>query len=310
VLASLVDKHVHLPKVCRSAGAALVYVSEYSLRTRCQIIRAETANPILRWRREKWTTRLETRCRRAVAAADGVQCNGTPTFVAYRPVNRNPLLYFDTRVRLGEMASAQTLALRRAELLNGGPLRLAFSGRLVPMKGVDHLPLVAAQLKRLGVAFTMDICGGGTLEPGLRAAIQGLGLATCVNLRGVLDFQTELVPLISRRADLFVCCHPQGDPSCTYLETMACGTPIAGYANEAMDGLLRLSGAGWATPMNDPKALAERIAALDRRRSELVQASASARSFASRHSFEHAMRRRVDHLLECARARHAEAAAA
>jgi len=300
VLATLVDKHLPLVNSCARKRVPLAYISEYSVLTRRQIIRAETSNPILRWRRERWTTQLERRYEQAVKSAAGVQCNGTPTFEAYRALSRNPLLYFDTRVRADQLADQGTIDQRTREMLAGGPLRLAFSGRLIPMKGANHLPLIAAELKKRGVPFTMEICGGGILEPNLRSSIQRLGLGDQVRLRGVLDFETELMPLIARHVDLFICPHPQGDPSCTYLETMSCGTPITGYDNEALRGLTDLAKVGWCTALGKPGDLAGQIARLHHNRQELVSDAIRSLRFAAQHTFETTMKARVDHLLSCA----------
>lgn len=301
-LVSLVDKHTRISQLAATLSRPVVYISEYSVTTRRQIIRAETRNPILRWRRERWTLALERRYEQAVRLAAGVQCNGTPTYHAYRALNPSTLLYFDTRVRASQLASVDTLEARTKELLEGGPLRLAFSGRLIAMKGVDHLPRVAAELKRLNVPFSMDICGGGVLERRLRKDIRRLELDSEVRLRGVLDFQRELMPFVARHVDLFVCCHRQGDPACTYLETMSCGTPIVGYDNEAFHGLVSASGVGWLTPMDKPEQLAARIAELNRSRQELADAATASLAFASRHTFEKTMRMRVDHMIACAEA--------
>ncbi|MCI0364757.1 MAG: glycosyltransferase [Phycisphaerales bacterium] len=299
VLATLVDNNVWWARHCRRFGIPLVYISEYNVRTRRQIIRAQTANPLLRWRRDLWTTQLEKQFESAVSIATGIQCNGTPTYDAYGRLNQRALLYFDTRMRAEQYASQATLALRFSELLAGAPLRLAFSGRLIAMKGADHLPLIAAELRNLDVPFTMDICGGGALEHKVRRMIEQLGLSHCVTVRGVLDFQTELVPFIARHVDLFICPHPQGDPSCSYLETMSCGTPIIGYDNDALRGLVNVSGAGWHTPLNNPGALALRIAELNLQRPELVSMGLASLAFARRHTFEKTMQARIDHMLAC-----------
>jgi glycosyltransferase involved in cell wall biosynthesis len=304
VLAALVDKHVCLADLCCSRRVPLVYISEYSVRTRQQIVRTETRNPILRWRRHRWTTCLEADYRRAVAAAAGVQCNGLPTYNAYSPINPHALLYFDTRVRTQQLASPATLAGRLEVLGRGEPLRLAFSGRLIAMKGADHLTMVAGALRDSRVPFTFDICGGGILESTIRNDIARLSLQDCVRMRGVLDFERELLPFISREIDLFVCCHRQGDPSCTYLETYSCGVPIAGYDNEALAGLAQFSnvgGASWVTPMDDPITLAAKIADLHTHRDQVTAASHNALAFAARHTFEHTMQNRVQHMLECMR---------
>lgn len=307
VLASLVDKNINLSKACSRLEIPLVYISEYNLQTRRQIIRAETSNPILRWRRELWTTKLERRYENAVRLASGIQCSGTPTYDAYRSMNPRSLLYFDTRVRADQLASSTTLAARTAELFAGAPLRLAFSGRLILMKGADHLPLIAAELHKLNVPFTMDICGGGALERQLRQAISRANVNDCVHLRGVMDFQTELMPFIARHVDLFVCPHRQGDPSCTYLETMSCAVPIVGYDNDAFAGLVKASGVGWLSPLDKPVLMARRIADLNRRRAELAQAAEESLNFAAHHTFEKTMQARIDHMLSCAPARAVEA---
>jgi glycosyltransferase involved in cell wall biosynthesis len=300
VLANLDDSQSNVARLCATARVPCVYVSENSLATRRQMVRVSTHNPLVRLRRNVWTTRLEGRLRRAVTCAAGVQCNGTPTYEAYRSINPSPLLFFDSRVTNEMLASDQALEKRIEILLAGGPLRLAFSGRLVDIKGVDHLPLVAAALRLRGVPFVMEIYGGGELEARLHRMISEMGLQRHVRLRGVADFATQLIPAMSSGADLFVCCHRQGDPSCTYLETMSCGTPIVGYDNEAFRGVAWHSGVGWTTPLDDPRALAERIAQLDSDRAALATAARAAKAFAARHSFEETMRRRVEHLLACA----------
>jgi glycosyltransferase involved in cell wall biosynthesis len=302
VLAALVDKHVVLAELCRAAHTPLVYISEYSVKTREQIVRAETRNPLLRWRRIGYARRMEKRYRQAVAMAAGVQCNGLPTYNAYRSLSERAFLYFDTRVRADQLVDHESLERRLSDMQRNKTIRLAFSGRLIAMKGADHLPLVARELARLNVPFTLDICGGGNLVTRVREDIAQFGLANCVRMRGVLDFERELLPLVSREVDLFVCCHRQGDPSCTYLETYSCGVPIVGYDNEAFAGLASVSNVGgpaWVTPLDDPITLARRIADLTQRRDEIAAASHNAVNFAIQHTFEHTMRNRVQHMIEC-----------
>ncbi|HVP73103.1 MAG TPA: hypothetical protein VMS30_05145, partial [Phycisphaerales bacterium] len=64
-----------------------------------------------------------------------------------------------------------------------------------------------------------------------------------------------------------------------------------------------VGGPGWVTPMDDPITLARRIADLANRREEIAAASHNALAFAARHTFEHTMENRVQHMLECMRAR-------
>jgi glycosyltransferase involved in cell wall biosynthesis len=118
-------------------------------------------------------------------------------------------------------------------------------------------------------------------------------------MKGVLDFRTELAPLVRDEVDLFVCPHVQGDPSCTYLETFACGVPMVGYDNEAFGGLMTYVDAGWRVPLGDPEAMASAILALDRDRAAIVAKARAARDFAREHTFEATCRRRMEHLRSC-----------
>ena len=299
VLATLIEPYLPLAAQCHRARIPLVYIAENSVRTRRQQLAAEAPNLVVRLRRQWYTTRMERRYRAALRLAGGVQCNGTPTLNDYRDLTPNPLLYFDTRAAEAMLVSRESLDARIVELLRSGPLRLAWSGRFLAIKGADHLIDVAAELQRLGLPFTLDLCGDGPLRSQMQQAVDRRGLRGQVRFRGVLDFARELMPHVSRHVDLLVCCHRQGDPSCTYMETLACGTPIIGYDNEAWLGLQRASGSGWTTPMNQPRALAEAIATLDRDRESIAAAARAARAFAAERTFERVMKSRIDHLLRC-----------
>src|SRR5690606_11815979 len=87
-----------LGAVMAKAGVPNVYVTEYSLATRLQIIDAEVKNPLLKWRRILWEWQQEKQVKQSIARSSGFEANGTPTFEAYRALNTNHLLYFDTRM--------------------------------------------------------------------------------------------------------------------------------------------------------------------------------------------------------------------
>lgn len=281
---------------CRDWGVPYVFNSEYSLQTRWQVARAEKKGLLRYLHSLAWEWQLERSFVREVEASAGVQCNGTPTFDAYAPRAKSSLLYFDTRTSRALLARSEDIHDKARRRAAGGPLRLAFSGRLSPMKGADHLSLVARELAALGLDFTLDICGAGSCEAELRRDVERWDLGARVRFRGVLDFATELMPLVRREIDLFVCCHRQGDPSCTYLETFACGVPIAGYANEAFAGLLRQVDAGWSAPLDDARALARKIVEVAGREGAITRAAEEALRFAEEHTFEETFARRIEHL--------------
>jgi len=103
-----------------------------------------------------------------------------------------------------------------------GPLRVAFVGRLVALKGVDMLIEAAAPLAREG-KVKLDIIGDGPERESLRALVEREQLAAHVELGGWVD-HTQLQPRL-READVL------GFPSIrefgggAVLEAMALGVP-------------------------------------------------------------------------------------
>lgn len=300
VLGGADDRQNHLASWCFQVNTPFVMITEYSLAVRKQIAADDERNPLQRWRRYLWETRQEHAVRQSVALAAGVQCNGLPTYANYRSLNENCITYFDTRVTEELVISEAALETRLAHMMSGGALRLAFSGRLIAMKGADHLPRLANELRALGVPFSLAIFGSGELEPAMRIALTRDDLAGLVQLKGAADFKTELLPYLRDSVDLFVYPHRHGDPSRTYLETLACGVPIAGYANEAWGLLLSTADVGCAATLDDLPGLARAVAAMHADREALARLSLQAWEFAKRHTFEKTLAARIEHLRQCA----------
>ncbi len=296
VLASIDHRLNEISNYCRQMNILCIYTSELTLKTRFQIINSSFKNHFLKFRKYVWEIIQEVKQIKAIRIADGIQCNGTPTFNSYQKINANPLLFFDSRVT-GEMLITHVELQNRTQVcLSKAKLRLMFSGRLLKIKGTDHLILTAIELKKMGVSFILNICGDGELFNSMQAMIEKNDLTNYVSMKGVMEFKRELMPFVKHQIDLFVCCHTQGDPACTYLETMSCGVPIVGYANEAFTGLIGVGGAGWATKMNRPDLLAIKIAELDSRRELLVEGSEKSLAFASTHTFEKTFQSRISHI--------------
>ncbi|HEY9301710.1 MAG TPA: glycosyltransferase, partial [Phormidium sp.] len=297
VLATIEYRQNHISKVCREAGIPCIYVSEYTLKTRQQIAAVENPNnPLRRIWRSRWEKAQETKQQNAIKIADGLQCNGTPTYEVYRNLNPNTILFFDTRITEDMLATFEDIEDRTRDRDKNTPLRLVFSGRLNRMKGADQLLDVAQELKQLGVQFEMFISGAGELEKSMHQRIATDGLGDCVKMMGVPDFKTEFFPFVKANIDLFVCCHPQGDPSCTYIETMSCGVPIVGYANEAFVGIVDQSKSGWLVEMNRPDLLAKKVAELSRNRDEIKAMSFNSLKFAREHTFDKTFKARISHM--------------
>lgn len=303
LIAASADMHqtLGLPAMERAVGTKLVYSIEYTLDIRLQILRLEQGLSLPRKLRSAvWLLGQEYRRRRAMRAADGVQFNGWPAEAAYKPLNRNTLLYLDNRMRSEMIAEDAELAAKAARLEGGAPLRIAHFGRLEALKGAQDIVPVACALRDAAVDFTLDIWGTGSLADGIRTAILANELRDKVRLHEPLPFETGLVPVLRQGADLFLSCHRQGDPSCSYLEAMGCGLPVIGYDNVMLRNLADASGAARVVRMGDVRALASGIAewASLEGRTGLATAAERARDFVVAHDFETEFARRMAHLVE------------
>ena len=259
VLASAdADNQLHISALCRKCHVKCIYVIEYIPETRYQITYLSTRNPLVMLRRFLYIWQQEKKRILAFGISDGLQSNGVPAYYEYKKFKNN-LLYFDTRVYKNNCITDADLEARLNDLTKKKPLRLAFSGRLIRIKGADHLVYLALLLKQRKVLFSLTIYGAGELKDEMIAFIKKNQLESVVYLPGPVDFYNKLLPELKKNIDLFVCLHRQSDPSCTYLETLSCGIPIVGYKNRAFSGLLTMEDIGWAAKINDLKKIADII---------------------------------------------------
>lgn len=286
---------LHVSEICRRENIPCVYMIENIPETRHQIVDIDTPNPLRRLRRHWFVMNGERRRVAAFRRARGLQANGTAAFEHYR-WHPDRHLYFDTRVEAAAMISDAELQQRLATLASRRPLRLAFSGRLTGIKGADQLVDLAGMLAGRGLAFEMTIYGSGDLEHAMAEGIREKRLGDRVQLAGAVDFRRQLLPAIKSDVDLYVMLHRQSDPSCTYLETLACGIPIVGYANKAFSGLLARKDMGWEKPPDDLSGVADVIMALDANRAAIPEKSKNALAFSRAHDFESTFSGRVEHL--------------
>jgi glycosyltransferase involved in cell wall biosynthesis len=291
---------------CRSLGVPYVLMSEITLRNELEIMRATTSSAVRRLVREARLRLLHRRKLRAVAGCAELHANGPPTLAELGPSARSTLLYFDTRALDSDVVPEPELEDRLGSL-GARPPRLLFSGRYHAIKGVLDVIRVGLELDRRGLDFRLDLYGKGPLRDELVAAARaGRGK---IAVHGAVPYRPDLIEA-TRRADLALICHPQGDPSCTYLETFACGVPVAGYANEMWAALCRTSGGGRAVRTGDHRALAAVVEELLLDREALRHASVCARRFAAANTMERTWDRRAARLVALASAEGADAFAA
>ena len=287
------DLNLAAASACRRRGIPYAVVSEYTVQTELDIMRANTASIARRLWREARIRLSKRRRLRHVASAQEVHANGYPTYWELAAANPRRMLFFDTRARAEDIIGEEELRERLTARANRRP-RLIYAGRYHSMKGALDVIKVGIELDLLGLDFQLDLYGKGPLREQMESLASNSRAGGKIKIHDAVAYRPDL-QRIAKQADLFICCHVQGDPSCTYLETFASGVPIVGYANEMWTPLSRDSGAGEVVPKGDYKALAKTVARLVGT-SRLEELSLRARSFAAANTMEIAWDRRISHL--------------
>ena len=207
----------------------------------------------------------------------------------------------------------------RPEPEGGAPFRLLSVARIDPKKGLQDLLTAAAELRRRGIPFALELVGG--VEPAseagerelaaLRAEIERLDLGGVVALRGFLP--AEGVRAALGTAHLFVAPYVEtaggdkdGIPT-ALLEAMATGLAVVAARSGSIPEVITDGGDGRLVPPGSPTALAAAIAELLAAPGERERlGAAAARTVRERFVLEvcePALARRMDALVESRRRR-------
>jgi colanic acid/amylovoran biosynthesis glycosyltransferase len=277
--------------IAKAADVPYILMLELDLQTHITVNTAAMVCPLRRkWLAARMAWHYVSRSIQEMREAHSIHCNGYPIFEVAQRHNENTLMYLDSRITEDMMISDHAL---NARLRNRGQrLRLLFSGRYERMKGADDAIKVAINCIRRGLDIEMHCYGQGPLRSEMQrlaADYQGR-----IQIHDPVPYP-ELVK-IARTFDLFVCCHIQSDPSCTYLETFGAGLPIVGYANRMWKRLAKESRAGFSSPIGNPNRVADGVQWLMNDRATLNEMSTSALDFAYLHSHENEHGKRIDAL--------------
>ena len=281
-------------EIARSLGKPYIALLEYDLDTRLTIVNAETSGLPKRTYRQLLCLRdYYARDMRFVRDALAVHCNGYPIWKATKAWARERLLYLDSRMLAADVISEAELD-ARLSTFGKRPVKLMYSGRFEKMKGSVDVVAVATECLKRGYDVELDCFGQGSLA----AEMQTLADAAPNPGRIKINQSIPFPDLVARAkaADIFVCCHIQSDPSCTYIESFGCGLPIVGYDNRMWHGLREASQAGLGCHVGDVAAAADRVGQLIADRTVLFEMSRKARHFAAQHSFEREFARRTGSL--------------
>lgn len=141
-----------------------------------------------------------------------------------------------------------------------GALRLVYLGRLAREKGLYELLEALATVLAAGIDTRLSFVGAGAEEPGLRAAVERLGLETHVHFAGAAFGRAKAAHLGD--SDVFVLpSHAEGLP-CALLEAMAAGNAVIASRVGAIPDVVIPGLHGILVTPRDVPALANAIAAL------------------------------------------------
>jgi colanic acid/amylovoran biosynthesis glycosyltransferase len=281
-------------KIARELGVPYILILEYDLQTQMTVSASQVSGvPRRAIRAARCAWQYMTQGVPDMRGAHSLHCNGYPIFEAARRYNPNSLLYLDSRMSTATLMPNQELEARLATRV-GRPLRLLYSGRYERMKGADDAVRVAIECLRRGLDIEMHFYGQGSLRDEMERVAATSERPDRIFIHNAVPY-TELVS-ISRTFDLFVCCHIQSDPSCTYLESFGAGLPIAGYANRMWRRLCEDSGAGFASLVGSVEKVSDDVEKFVSNPDVMAAMSQRALEFAQNHPFEIEWRKRVEAL--------------
>lgn len=279
---------------CRRLGVPYIPVLEYDLRTQVLVTTSQVDQPIRKIVRALRCTWAYAREARSLSRAARLHCNGFPVHRETALFNAQRLLFLDSRMSesdvIARAALDARLAARHAVTGTPPPLRLLFSGRYEPIKGSLDAVKVAVAALDAGLDVEFHSYGQGSLHDRMAelAASRGRGR---VHVHGPVPYP-ELIER-SRGFDLFVCCHVQSDPSCTYVESFGAGLPIVGYANRMWRHLQHDAGCGAQARIGDVNELVAAIRRYVHDPALLAEHSHRARDYALAHCFEREFEKRI-----------------
>lgn len=272
------------------AKVPVIPILEYTLRTQIHVALSGVSGITRRLVRSLKTVLRTFREIYRLRWAREIHCNGYPIFEQTRRIYPSCLMYLDSRM-YENMVIEEHVLLERMHTFGTRPVRLIYSGRFDEIKGALDVVEVGLELKAMGLDFTLDLYGEGQQLSAMHANIQDRAADAYIRIHKPVPYP-ELVE-ISKQCDVFVCCHVQEDPSCTYLEALGSGLTVVGYGNRMWSAMSKKAKTGIVTPINNPKRLALSIAQLIKRPEKVREHSIRSRAFALEHCFEREFSKRM-----------------
>ncbi|MCK6553651.1 glycosyltransferase [Candidatus Binatia bacterium] len=178
--------------------------------------------------------------------------------------------------------------------LAAGDFAAAFTGRLVPEKGVDLLPSIVAAVRAAGVPLRLLLAGDGPLRGAVEGAVAAAGLADCVAFLGFVDDPLTVL----RAADAAIMPSRTEAFPVAALEALAMQVPLVACAAGGLAEIVTHERSGLLVPVGDVRALAAQLVRLYRETGVGQRLAAGGAARAAELSRE----RMIDRYLEIVRA--------
>jgi glycosyltransferase involved in cell wall biosynthesis len=156
---------------------------------------------------------------------------------------------------------------RKQPLQTSGLAKLLGVGSLLPVKRWDRLIMAAAELKRRGHRFHLQIAGEGPLRKPLRKLADESGLAGEVELLGYVP---DVSSLLSKTTILAHTSDTEGCPN-SVMEAMACGRAVVATAVGDVPRIVEDGKTGFVVAPTDSGALVSSLERLIRNPEECRQ---------------------------------------
>lgn len=143
--------------------------------------------------------------------------------------------------------------------LNGGDI-LLFVGRIVPLKGIDHLLKAITYLEKKQNIRVIVIGGNEQSQEEikkLKNLSEDLHISKSITFLGLV--KQDILPFFYSAADLCVVPSYYESFGLVLLESLACGTPVIATKVGGAKGVIRDGETGYVLESNDPSHLADKI---------------------------------------------------
>jgi L-malate glycosyltransferase len=173
---------------------------------------------------------------------------------AHLPGKRDNIVVIPNGIDIPSVRKAGQEAMGTLPGCKGG--RLAFVGRLEPVKRVDRIVGVLAALHSMDPGrWDLFIIGDGTQRPQIEALVQEQSLSPYVHMVG---FSDNPLPLLAQMDALIFASEHEGLPM-SALEALALGVPVISPALGGLSDLIRQAETGCISSSAEPAVLADAV---------------------------------------------------